>query len=58
MTFTVLSKRKLLQLVKEKYVNPGTIPGCQRFQVFDGGVIHPKVSGNLQTGSAFKKEIT
>ena len=50
LTYTVMSKRKLLQLVNEKHVTDGMIRECQPSQDCADEVIRRKASVNFVTG--------
>ena len=55
-TYTVMSKRKLLQLVNEKYVMVGMTRECQRSVVCVAEDIHPKAFVIFVTESVLQKE--
>jgi len=52
LTHTVMSKRKLLQLVKEGSCAAGTIRACRRSAAFDGGATRRSQSGVSAGASA------
>ncbi len=56
MTYTVMSKRKLLQLVEEGYVNGWDDPGCRRFRAFTAAALRRNHCEHLLTGDCAEGE--
>ena len=54
LTYTVMSKRKLLQLVQEKHVAAGTTRGCSRFAACAAAATRPRRSARSASGSAWR----